>query len=74
MAVNYELADHICTITIDRERALNSLDREHYAAFSEACGRFADDADAWVAIVTGAGHPCVFGGGRPARHDPGADG
>ena len=55
MAVNYELSDHICTITVDRERALNSLDREHYAAFSEACGRFADDADAWVAIVTGAG-------------------
>ena len=55
MAVNYELSGHVCTITLDREQALNSLDREHYQLFSDACARFAADEVAWVAIVTGAG-------------------
>ena len=55
MAVSYEVADRIATIVLDRPKALNSFDREQYAAFAEACARFKDDDDAWVAIITGAG-------------------
>ena len=55
MAVMYEVSDRIATITLDRQRALNSFDREQYAAFAEACAQFKDDDDAWVAIITGAG-------------------
>ena len=55
MAVTYEVADRIATITLDRQQALNSFDREQYAAFAEVCAQFKDDDDAWVAIITGAG-------------------
>ncbi len=55
MAVTYEVADRIATITLDRQQALNSFDREQYAAFAQACAQFKDDDDAWVAIITGAG-------------------
>ncbi len=55
MVVTYEVSDRIATITLDRQRALNSFDREQYAAFAEACAQFKDDDDAWVAIITGAG-------------------
>ena len=55
MAVTYEVADRIATITLDRQKALNSFDREQYAAFAEVCAQFKDDDDAWVAIITGAG-------------------
>ena len=55
MAVTYEVADRIATITLDRQQALNSFDREQYAAFAEVCARFRDDDEAWVAIITGAG-------------------
>ena len=55
MAVTYEVSDRIATIVLDRQQALNSFDREQYAAFAEACARFKDDDDAWAAIITGAG-------------------
>ena len=55
MAVTYEVSDRIATITLDRQQALNSFDREQYAAFAQACAQFKDDDDAWVAIITGAG-------------------
>ena len=55
MAVTYEVSDRIATITLDRQRALNSFDRGQYAAFAEACAQFKDDDEAWVAIITGAG-------------------
>ena len=55
MAVTYEVSDRIATITLDRQKALNSFDREQYAAFAEVCAQFKDDDDAWVAIITGAG-------------------
>ncbi len=55
MAVTYEVSDRVATLTLDRQKALNSFDREQYAAFAEACARFRDDDDAWVAIITGAG-------------------
>ena len=55
MVVTYELRGRIATIVLDRPQALNAFDREQYQAFAEACVRFKDDDDAWVAIITGAG-------------------
>lgn len=62
MAVTYEVSDRIATITLDRQKALNSFDREQYAAFAEACLRFKEDDDAWVAIITGAGERAFSAG------------
>jgi len=52
--VHYELGDdHVVWITIDRAHAMNSLDMEHFAQLRKSWDRFADDEDAWVAIITG---------------------
>lgn len=55
MALTYETDGHICTITLNRPKALNAFNQEMLAEFSEACARFRDDLTLWVAIVTGAG-------------------
>jgi enoyl-CoA hydratase len=56
MPIHYELDDeHIVTITIDRPEARNSLDLHHFSALAKAWRTFADDPDAWVAIITGVG-------------------
>jgi enoyl-CoA hydratase len=52
--VHYEPGDdHIVWITIDRPQAMNSLDMDHFAQLRGAWDRFGDDAEAWVAIITG---------------------
>lgn len=53
MPIHYEHDDHVVTITIDRPERRNALDLDHFEALAEAWHRFADDPDAWVAIVTG---------------------
>lgn len=54
MPVHYEPDDdHVVWITIDRPEAMNSLDMDHFAQLRRSWDRFADDDDAWVAIVTG---------------------
>jgi enoyl-CoA hydratase len=56
MPIHYELDDeHVVTITIDRPEARNSLDLHHFSALAKAWKAFGEDADAWVAIVTGVG-------------------
>lgn len=55
MALLYETADHIATITINRPDALNAIDLETWREFSEACARLEADDDVWVGVVTGAG-------------------
>jgi enoyl-CoA hydratase len=55
MAIHYETADHVVTITIDRPEARNSLDLEHFGQLADAWVRFRDDDGAWVAILTGVG-------------------
>src|SRR6266536_2009783 len=56
MPIHYERDDgHIVRITIDRPEARNSADMEHFKQLRMAWERFDDDADAWVAIVTGVG-------------------
>lgn len=53
MPIHYTTTNHITTITIDRPERRNALDLEHFDALAAAWHRFSDDAEAWVAIVTG---------------------
>lgn len=56
MPIRYESDDdHVVTITIDRPEARNSLDLEHFAQLRRSWERFAEDGDAWVAVITGVG-------------------
>jgi enoyl-CoA hydratase len=55
MAIHYEKDGNIVTITIDRPEARNSLDIEHFGQLADSWVRFRDDADAYVAILTGVG-------------------
>jgi E-phenylitaconyl-CoA hydratase len=60
--VRFELDGHVATITYDRPDALNAIDGEMRTDLNAAFSRFRDDEDAWVAIVTGAGHAFSAGG------------
>jgi enoyl-CoA hydratase len=53
MAIHYEKDGHVVTITIDRPQARNALDLEHFGELALSWVRFRDDADAYVAILTG---------------------
>jgi enoyl-CoA hydratase len=53
--------DHIITITINRPEARNSLDMEHFFRLRAAWERFAEDDDAYVAVVTGVGEDFCVG-------------
>ena len=65
MPVRYEVDGHAAVITIDRPDAFNSIDLETWQAFSDATNRLEDDAQAWVAIVTGAGRAFSAGADSP---------
>jgi enoyl-CoA hydratase/carnithine racemase len=74
--VGYELDGHVATITYNRPEALNAINGAMRADLNAAFGRFRDDEEAWVAIVTGAGRAfCVGadlrGEGNPAGDFPG---
>ena len=61
MSVTYELDGHVATITYNRPEALNAVNGAMRAGLNDAFGRFRDDEDAWVAIVTGAGRAFCAG-------------
>jgi enoyl-CoA hydratase/carnithine racemase len=60
-SVLYELDGHIATITYNRPDALNAIDGDMRRGLNAAFGRFRDDEEAWVAIVTGAGRAFCAG-------------
>jgi len=60
-AVLYELRDHVATITYNRPERLNAINGELRRDLNAAFARFRDEADAWVAIVTGAGRAFCAG-------------
>jgi len=62
MAVDYERADHIVTITLNRPRVLNAFNRDMHRELNESWQRFREDKDARVAIVTGAGERAFSSG------------
>jgi E-phenylitaconyl-CoA hydratase len=55
MAVRYELRGKVAHITLDRPEALNTFDRAMHNELHDAWLAFRDDAELWVAIVTGEG-------------------
>jgi enoyl-CoA hydratase len=64
--VHYELAarpgaEHVVLITLDRPETRNACDLEHFHALAEAWRRFGEDAEAWVAIITGVGRAFMSG-------------
>ena len=70
MPIHYEQdSEHVVLITIDRPEARNAADMEHFKALREAWERFAADAGAWVAIVTGVGE-AFFSGADLKKYVP----
>lgn len=62
MSIDFVVAQHVATITINRPERMNAMDAEHYAALSAAWVRVRDDAEIRVAIVTGAGQKAFTAG------------
>ena len=55
MGLDFEVADHVARITLNRPEVMNAMDPEMYAALSQAWIEVRDNPDIWVAIITGAG-------------------
>ncbi|TET87790.1 MAG: enoyl-CoA hydratase/isomerase family protein, partial [Dehalococcoidia bacterium] len=55
MALLYEKKGKVAYMTINRPRALNAVDPETLQELSQALLDFRDDAERWVAILTGVG-------------------
>jgi E-phenylitaconyl-CoA hydratase len=70
MSILYEQKDRVVTITINRPEAMNAIDPETHFALIDAWVRFRDDADAWVAILTGAGEKAFSAGADLKRMIP----
>ena len=62
MACDYEKADHIVTITLNRPKVLNAFNRDMHRELNESFVRFREDEDARVAVVTGAGERAFSSG------------
>jgi E-phenylitaconyl-CoA hydratase len=59
--VLYEKDSHIVTITYHRPERMNAINGQMRQELNAAWLRFRDDADAWVAILTGAGRAFCAG-------------
>ena len=70
--VLYERTGHVATITYNRPEALNAVNGELRRDLNAAFGRFRDEEEAWVAIVTGAGR--AFCAGADVRDGQGSTG
>ena len=53
--IMYEMEDHVATITLNRPKVHNCINRETSDELQKAWKTFRDDDDAFVAIITGAG-------------------
>ena len=72
--VLYEKTENIVTITLNRPDSLNSINRQLRADLSDAITTFDVDADARVAIVTGAGRAFCAGRDLKERANDNAEG
>ena len=70
MPILYEQEDRVVTITINRPEAMNAIDPETHFGLIDAWIRFRDDAEAWVAILTGAGEKAFSAGADLKRMIP----
>ncbi len=57
MSIDFDVADRIAKIVINRPEALNSMTPPMYADLSKAWIEVRDNPDIWVAVVTGAPQP-----------------
>ena len=62
MACEYEKADHVVTLTLNRPKVLNAFNRDMHRELNESFVRFREDEDARVAIVTGSGERAFSSG------------
>jgi enoyl-CoA hydratase/carnithine racemase len=53
--VRFEVSDRIATITLNRPERLNAMNQQMKDDLRQCWQRVKDDADIWVAIITGAG-------------------
>lgn len=60
--VLYEVNDRVAMITLNRPERLNAMSGDMSIALRDAWRRFRDDADAWVAIITGTGERAFCAG------------
>ena len=60
--VIYEKRDHVAYVTLNRPGRMNALDSHSHRELIEIFDDFAADADAWVAIITGAGERAFCAG------------
>jgi enoyl-CoA hydratase/carnithine racemase len=67
--VEYESADHIAVIRLNRPDRLNAMSREMRDEFIDAFRRFNADDDVWVGIITGAGRSFCAGRDLKAQAD-----
>lgn len=61
-AITYDLRGPVAVLTINRPEVLNALDMATLALLDTAVQRFADDAEARVMVIAGAGKAFVAGG------------
>ena len=64
MPVDYIRDGHLVTIALNRPAKLNAIDAPMQAALAAAWTRFEQDADAWLAILTGNGRAFCAGADR----------
>jgi E-phenylitaconyl-CoA hydratase len=76
MAILFERADGIATITLNRPEAMNAMDPQTYTEITEAFAEIDADRDVAVGIVTGAGDRAFTAGAdlKLMHTGPAADG
>jgi enoyl-CoA hydratase/carnithine racemase len=72
-SVLYAARDGVATITLNRPRVLNALDRELSAALADAVEAAGRDAGVWVVVVRGAGRAFCSGMDRTVLSAGGID-
>jgi len=71
MVVDYQKEGKIAIFTINRPEAFNSLSMQVHKELIEAMHDFRDDANLWVAIITGAGSKSFSAGQDIKEFSPG---
>ena len=74
MAIIFERADGIATITLNRPEAMNAMDPQTYTEITEAFAEIDADRDVAVGIVTGAGDRAFTAGADLKLMHAGPDG
>ena len=72
--VLYEKQNNVVIMTMNRPDALNSINRQMRQELGEAITQFDEDADAYVAIITGAGRAFCAGRDLKERASDNAEG